>query len=81
MSAFKKLLGVFLLILAPLLIFELVNGAIHNINTKGTKDINNPVIWVVIITIFIPIAVGLVIFGWYAFGGEYDELPSKSKEI
>jgi hypothetical protein len=39
------------------------------------------VIWVIIIAIFTPIAVGLMIFGWYAFRGEYDHLPEKSEEI
>jgi hypothetical protein len=56
-------------------------GAIQNIETKGTKDINNPVIWIIIIAIFTPIAIGLVIFGWYAFRGEYDRMPQKSEEL
>ncbi|MEY2639633.1 MAG: hypothetical protein RIR90_1115, partial [Bacteroidota bacterium] len=28
--------------------------------------------WIIIITIFTPIAIGLVIFGYYAMKGEYD---------
>ena len=31
--------------------------------------------------VFIPIAIGLMIFGWYAFKGEYDRLPESSKEL
>jgi Na+/H+-dicarboxylate symporter len=81
MNAIKKYFGLIWLILAPLVIFELVYGAIQNIDTAGKKDINNPVIWIIIIAIFTPIAIGLVIFGWYAFRGEYDHLPSKSKEL
>lgn len=81
MNAFKKYLGLIFLILAPLFIYELVAGAIANIDTAGKKDINNPVIWIIIIAIFTPIAIGLVIFGWYAFRGEYDQLPAKSKEL
>lgn len=81
MNLFKRYFALIFLVLAPFVIFELVNGALANINSKGTKDINNPVIWIVIITIFIPIAIGLVIFGWYAFRGEYDHLPRKSKEL
>jgi uncharacterized Tic20 family protein len=81
MNAFKKFLGIFWLILAPLVIYALVEGAVTNIDTHGKKDINNPVIWIIIITIFTPIAIGLMIFGWYAFRGEYDHLPSKSKEL
>ena len=81
MSAFKRYLGIILLLIAPLVIFALINGAVTNIDAHGKKDINNPVIWIIIIAIFTPIAIGLVIFGWYAFRGEYDQLPSKSKEL
>ena len=81
MNAFKRYFGLLLLIIGPLFIYELVAGAIANIDMAGKKDINNPVIWIIIITIFTPIAIGLVIFGWYAFRGEYDQLPGKSKEL
>ncbi len=81
MTAFKRYFGLLLLLIAPFVIYELVNGAVAHIDTAGKKDINNPVIWVIIITIFTPIAVGLVIFGWYAFRGEYDHLPRNSKEL
>ncbi len=81
MNVFKRYFGLILLIIAPLVIYELVTGAIANIDTAGKKDINNPVIWIIIIAIFTPIAFGLVIFGWYAFRGEYDKLPQRSKEL
>jgi hypothetical protein len=81
MNAFKRYLGILLLILAPLVIYALVDGAFTHVDPKGTKDINNPAIWIIIIAIFTPIAVGLMIFGWYAFRGEYDKLPESSKEI
>lgn len=81
MNAFKKFLGIFWLLLAPIIIYALIDGAINNIDPKGTKDINNPVIWIIIISIFTPIAIGLMIFGWYAFRGEYDHLPEKSRDL
>ena len=81
MNAFKRYFGIIFLVIAPFIIYELVNGAISNIDTAGKKDINNPIIWIMIITIFTPIAIGLVIFGWYAFRGEYDRIPTKSKEL
>jgi hypothetical protein len=81
MNAFKRYFGLLFLLIAPFVIYELVMGAIQNIDTKGTKDINNPVIWIIIIAIFTPIAIGLVIFGWYAFRGEYDRMPQKSEEL
>ena len=81
MSGIKRYFGLLWLLIAPFVIYELVNGAIENIDRAGKKDINNPIIWIIIITIFTPIAVGLVIFGWYAFRGEYDHLPHSSKEL
>jgi hypothetical protein len=81
MNAFKRYFGLLFLLIAPLVIYELVDGAINNIDMAGKKDINNPVIWIIIIAIFTPVAIGLVIFGWYAFRGEYDHLPTKSREL
>jgi hypothetical protein len=58
-----------------------VYGAVLNIDPAGKKDINNPVIWVIIITIFTPIAIGLMIFGWYALKNAYHHLPESSTEL
>ena len=81
MNAVKKYLGIIWLLLAPVVIYFLVSGAITHIDPSGKKDINNPVIWVIIIAIFTPIAIGLMIFGWYAFKGEYNHLPESSEEL
>ena len=81
MNALKKILGIVWLVLAPAVIFFLVNGAVTHIDPAGKKDINNPIIWVIIIAIFTPIAIGLMIFGWYAIKGEYNKLPSDSTEL
>lgn len=81
MNAFKRYFGLLFLVIAPFVIFELVSGAIQHIDTSGKKDINDPVIWIMIIAIFTPIAIGLVIFGWYAFRGEYDHLPHRNKDL
>jgi hypothetical protein len=81
MNSIKKILGIVWLLLAPVVIYFLVSGAITHIDPAGKKDINNPVIWIIIILIFTPIAIGLMIFGWYAIKGEYDHLPEKSTEL
>jgi hypothetical protein len=81
MNQVKKYLGVIWLLLGPAVIFFLVTGAIQNIDPAGKKEINNIIIWIIIITIFTPIAIGLMIFGWYALKGEYDHLPESSSEI
>ena len=78
MNAIKKMLGILWLILGPAVIIFLLSGAVANIDPAGKKDINNPVIWVIIIAIFTPIAIGLSIFGWYAWKGEFDKLENHS---
>ena len=81
MNAVKKYLGILWLLLGPAVIFFLVYGAIQNIDPAGKKDINNPIIWIIIIAIFTPIAIGVMIFGWYALKGEYEHLPESSAEV
>jgi len=81
MNTIKKYLGLIWIVLAPAIIYILVSGAVIHIDPLGKKDINNPIIWIIIITIFTPIAIGLMIFGWYAFKNEYDHLPESSEEL
>ena len=81
MNVFKKILGVIWLLLGPAVIYFLLQGAFTHIDPAGKKDINNPVIWVIIITIFTPIAIGLMMFGYYALKGEYSHLPEDSTEL
>ncbi len=81
MNKLKKLLGIVWMLLAPAIIYFLVQGAILNIDPAGTKEFNKPVPWVIIITIFTPIAIGLMIFGYYSFKGAYDKLPETSAEL
>ena len=47
----------------------------------GIAQTNTALQWGIILLIFIPIAIGLVIFGKYALAGEYDKLPETSEEI
>jgi len=80
-GAVKKIMGLLWMIMAPVIIYFLIMGAVNNINSTGTKDINKPIPWIIIISIFTPIAIGLMIFGWYAFKGEYNKLPESSEEL
>ncbi|MBL0181241.1 MAG: hypothetical protein IPP96_02680 [Chitinophagaceae bacterium] len=80
MNVIKKIMGIAWMLIAPVIIYFLVMGAVHNIG-EGTKDINKPIPWIIIIAIFTPIAVGLMIFGFYALKGEYDHLPESSAEL
>ena len=81
MNTIKRKMGFLWMLLAPVVIILLVSGALVNIDGNGTKDINQPIPWIIIITIFTPIAIGLFIFGYYCVKGEYDKLPESSVEI
>jgi hypothetical protein len=81
MNQLKRMMGILWMVLAPVVIYFLVTGAIHNIDNAGKKDINKPIPWVIIISIFTPIAIGLMIFGYYSLKGEYDKLPESSQEL
>ena len=72
MKHLKRMLGLLWMIIGPVAIAILLWGAINNINSEGTGDINKPLPWIIIIAIFTPIAIGLTIFGWYAWKEEYD---------
>ena len=81
MNTIKKWMGFVWMLLAPVVIILLIGGAFNNIQSGGTKDINQPIPWIIIISIFTPIALGLFIFGYYCVKGEYDHLPESSKEL
>ncbi len=81
MNTIKKYAGFIWILLAPIIIGALVYSAFTNIDVKGTKDINKPIPWIIIIAIFTPIAIGLMIFGWYAFNDGYKKLPTNSEEL
>jgi hypothetical protein len=78
MKQLKRYLGILWMILGPAMIFILVGSAVSNISSGGTGDINKPVPWIIVIAIFTPIAVGLMIFGWYAWKGEFDTIEDHS---
>ena len=71
MDGIKRILGILWIIIGIASIALLIYSAATNINTaKG--DIGKPLPWLIIIIVFTPIAIGLVIFGYYSLKGEYD---------
>ena len=81
MNQLKRIMGFVWMIIAPGIIYFLISGAVRNISSTGTKDINKPIPWLIIISIFTPIAIGLMIFGYYSLKGEYDKLPESTKDL
>lgn len=74
MDKLKRLMGIFWMLIGPVLFVLLMISAINNINGYAKGDISNPLPWIIILTIFLPIAIGLTIFGWYALKGNYDKI-------
>jgi ABC-type polysaccharide/polyol phosphate export permease len=73
MNQLKRFLGLLWVLIGPIVFILLVISAIQNINSSGKGDISNPIPWIIILAIFAPIAIGLTIFGWYSWKGEYDD--------
>ena len=80
MITLKRYLGIFWMLLGPLAIIFLLKSAFDNIDLAGTNDINKPLPWVIIISVFTPVAIGLTIFGWYSWKGEFN-YDAKEKAI
>lgn len=79
MNNIKRFAGILWIILGPVAIFYLIKTAAEEITKKPVID--TKIQWIVFVVIFIPIAIGLMIFGWYALKNEYHHLPESSKEI
>lgn len=83
MKALKKILGLVWIVLGPAAMVFMAWQAYEKVSAAeaGIAQTNTALQWGIILLIFIPIAIGLVIFGKYAFAGEYDKLPDSSEEI
>ena len=79
MNKIKRLAGIIWMASGPLASFYLIKTALEEIAAK--PNIDTKIQWGVFVGVFIPIAVGIVIFGYYAFKGEYDHLPGSSNEL
>lgn len=79
MNELKKYAGIVWILLGPVAIYYLIRTASEEIAKKPVLD--TKIQWVVFVVIFIPIAIGIMIFGYYALKGEYKHLPESSAEI
>ena len=71
MNAIKKNLGYIWMLLGPVSIAFLLYQAMHKLSSPSATT-NDFMQWGIIILIFLPIAIGFVVFGFYATKGEYD---------
>jgi uncharacterized membrane protein (DUF485 family) len=71
MNAIKRILGIVWFLMGPVVLGFLVLEAIKK-NALPTSTSNDMLQWGIIIGIFVPIAIGLMIFGYYSLKGAYD---------
>ena len=82
MDALKKYLGIVWMIAGPALVVFMVWQAADKISSAtGLTRTNTILQWTIILLVFIPVCAGLVLFGYYAWRGEYDRLPEDSTEL
>ena len=77
MNSLKKYLGIVWMLLGPASIVFLVLQAWKKLSLpQATTD--EWLQWGIIIFIFTPVAIGMVIFGWYAWNNEYDHIEDEA---
>lgn len=83
MQIVKKYLGLIWILLGPVAMVFMAWQAWEKISAAhpGIDQTNTALQWGIILLIFIPIAIGLVIFGKYALSDAYDKLPESSEEL
>jgi predicted DNA repair protein MutK len=79
MNQIKRFAGIIWIALGPIACYFLISTALTEISKKPVID--TKIQWGVFVIVFIPIAIGMMVFGWYALKGEYDHLPESSAEI
>ena len=82
MNHLKKILGLIWMLLSPAIVVFLFWQAGEKIETATASTKSNVTLqWAIILIIFLPICIGLFIFGYYGLKGYYDHLPESSAEI
>lgn len=79
MNSIKKYCGVIWMLLGPVAMYYLIKTAAEEISKKPV--ISTKIEWIGFVVIFIPVSIGLMIFGYYALKGEYDRIPQSSAEM
>jgi hypothetical protein len=79
MNILKKYLGMLWIAVAVATYSILLKTSIAQISAKPTAD--TIIQWSIFAIIFLPIAFGMVIFGWLAWKNAYEQLPVSSDEV
>lgn len=79
MNQIKRYAGIIWILLGPVAMFYLIKTAAAEI--VANPGVDTKIQWGVFVLVFLPIAIGMSIFGYYAWKGEYDRLPTDSGEL
>lgn len=77
MNSIKRLAGFIWIFLGVAAIYMLVHRAGIEIGEAAAGKrplLDTKMFWYIIVPIFSPIMLGLCLFGWYAWKGEYDKI-------
>lgn len=72
MDSLKKYFGIICLLAGAALAVYLPYRTFEKLSS-ATATSEDYIFWIVIVTIFTPIIIGFILFGYYAFKGEYSE--------
>lgn len=84
MNSIKRLFGFIWIALgvgAVYLMMRQMNTEIAAATAANKAVLDTKMFWYIIIPIFTPIMVGLCLFGWYAWKGEYDVIARDSEHL
>ncbi len=77
MGIIKRIVGVLCMILAPVAAWLLTSEGIKKMAAAAPADKTNTTTqWLILIIIFLPVMAGLLLFGWYAVKGEFEDVTS-----
>ena len=83
MNGIKKVLGYVWMLLSIALVGLMASQAWNKVShaAQGIVKTNTLLQWIIILLVFIPICVGLFIFGKYSSQGEYTLLQNETSPI
>ena len=74
MGIIKKVVGFLCMLLAPAAAYLLTSEGLKKIAAAAPDAKTNATTqWSILILIFLPVMAGLLIFGWYAVKGEFED--------
>lgn len=74
MGIIKKIVGFLCMLLAPYAAYLLTSEGLKKIAAAAPDAKTNATTqWSILILIFLPVMAGLLIFGWYAVKGEFED--------